>query len=156
MFTRLFVTLRAQAVAFITALLLLTAIVIFLINQAVERRTTRQVDEYFQSIILAMDLSYRSLADAKYLSNLVNTKTPNSLPVDAESAIRRILIVDAQSHEVIDSTDALDRGKKYESGDIPTFAPGDVKLESDTHRTLTTAAPLNSPSKPTSAKSATS
>ena len=131
MFTRLFATLRAQAVAFITALLLLTAVVIFLINQVVERRTTRVVDEYFQAIILAMDLSYRSLAEGKYLSKYVNTKTPNSLPIDSESAIRRILIVDAQSKEVIDSTDAKDRGKQYESGDVPTFAPGDVKLDSD-------------------------
>ena len=132
MFTRLFVTLRAQAVAFITALLLLTAIVIFLINQAVERRTTRVVDEYFQSIILAMDLSYRSLAEGKYLSNLVNTKTPNSLPIDTESAIRHILIIDVQCKMVYDSTDPQDRGKPYESSDVPTFAPGDVKLDSDT------------------------
>ncbi len=132
MFTRLFVTLRAQAVAFITALLLLTAVVIFLINQIVERRTTRVVDEYFQSIILAMDLSYRSLAEGKYLSNLVNTKTPNSLPIDSESAVRYILIIDVQGKKVYDSTDPQDRGKPYESSDVPTFAPGDVKLDSDT------------------------
>jgi signal transduction histidine kinase len=124
MFTRLFVTLRAQAVAFITALLLLTAVVIFLINQAVERRTTRQVNEYFQSIILAMDLSYRSLAEGKYIADMVNL--PNSLPLNSESAVNHIIIVDVENKKVLDSTSREERGKPYDSAGIATFAPGDV------------------------------
>ncbi len=122
---------RAQLVAFITAMLLLTALVISLINQRLERRTTGQVDEYFQAIILAIDLSYRSLAEGKNLYEIVNTGQPGSLPVDAESVIKHILIVDAQTKEIIDSTDKQDIGTKSSYADIPTFAPGDVKLDAD-------------------------
>ncbi|MBI1762110.1 MAG: HAMP domain-containing protein [Acidobacteria bacterium] len=129
--SRLLSSFRAQLVAFITAMLLLTALVIFFINQQLERRTTRQVDEYFQSIILAMDLSYRSLAEGKYLYELVNTRQPNSLPIDSESVIKHILILDASTKEISDSTDKKDIGTKSEYTGIPTFAPGDVKLDAD-------------------------
>jgi signal transduction histidine kinase len=133
MFTRLFVTLRAQAVAFITALLLLTAIVIFLINQAVERRTTRQVNEYFQSLVLAMDLSYRSLAEAKYIADMVNL--PNSLPINSDSAVSHIIIVDVSNKKILDSTSREESGKSYESDGIATFAPGDVTFNDATTST---------------------
>jgi signal transduction histidine kinase len=120
---------RAQAIAFILALLVLTALVIFFINQRLERRTTSQVDEYFQSIILAMDIGYRSLAEGKYLRYLVNT--PGSLPVDSASVIKHILVVDAQSKEIIDSTEKEDIGKTHEFGDLPAFAPGNVKFDAE-------------------------
>lgn len=130
--SKLLPSFRAQLVAFITAMLLLTALVIFFINQQLERRTTRQVDEYFQSIILAMDLSYRSLAEGKYLYELVNTRQPNSLPVDSESVIKHILILDASTKEISDSTDKKDIGTQSEYASIPTFAPGGVNLDADT------------------------
>jgi hypothetical protein len=129
----LFASLRGQAVAFITVLLLLTAVVIGLVNRAVERRITRQEEEYFQSIILAMDLSYRSLSEGKYIADLVNVpNVPNSLPINSESAIKNIIIVDVPNKKVYDSTDRDDTGKPYESGDIPSFAPGDVAFDDDT------------------------
>lgn len=122
---------RGQLIAFITLMLLITALVISFINQRLERRTTGQVDEYFRSIILSTDIGYRSLAEGKYLFTMVNTGQPGSLTVDDNSIIRHILVIDAVTRKIIDSTDRKDIGQSYQFGSLPIFQPGDVKLDTN-------------------------
>ncbi|MGE0103824.1 MAG: ATP-binding protein [Blastocatellales bacterium] len=122
---------RGQLIAFITLMLLITALVISWINQRLERRTTSQVDEYFRSIILSTDIGYRSLAEGKYLFTLVNTGQPGSLIVDDSSVIRHILVIDTSTRKIIDSTDRKDIGKYNQFGSLPIFQPGDVQLDTD-------------------------
>lgn len=122
---------RGQLIAFIAFMLLVTALVISFINQRLERRTTGQVDEYFRSIILATDIGYRSLSEGKYLYTMVNTGHAGGLAVDETSIIRHILVLDADTKKIIDSTDRDDIGQGYQFGSLPTFQPGDVKLDTD-------------------------
>ncbi|QQS45398.1 MAG: HAMP domain-containing protein [Acidobacteriota bacterium] len=122
---------RIELIAFITLMLLITALVISFINQRLERRTTGQVDEYFRSIIQATDIGYRSLSEGKYLFTLVNTGQPGSLAVDDKSIIRHILVIDAETGKISDSTDQDDIGQSYQIGTLPIFQPGNVKLDTD-------------------------
>lgn len=123
---------RAQLVAFIAGMLLLTSLVISLVNQNLERRTTRVVDEYIRAIPKAIDLAYLSLSEGLDLYKLVNTSDPNSLKIDSESVIRHILVVEDNGN-IFDSTDERDIGQQLKTvlTDLPRFQFGDLK--SDTH-----------------------
>jgi signal transduction histidine kinase len=125
---------RAQMVAFIAGMLLLTMLVLSLLNQQLESRTTDVVDQYIHSIALATDLVYRSLNEGKSLYNLVNQPDTNSLQVNSESAIRHILVVDAEG-KVFDSTEEADIEQPFKqvAEDAPPFTPGDLK--GDDHET---------------------
>lgn len=115
--TRFFLPLasfRAQLVAFIAGMLLLTSLGILLLNQSLERRTTQVVGEYIQAIPQAIDLAYRSLSEGLDLYNLVNTSDPSSLPIDSESVIRHILVVEGNGN-IFDSTDKQDIGQQYKT-----------------------------------------
>lgn len=130
--TKLFPSFRAQLVAFIAGMLLLTSLVISLFNRRLEQRTTQVVDEYIRAIPQAIDLAYRSLSEGLNLYDLVNTGDPNSLPINSESVIRHILVVEANGN-IFDSTDKADVDQKLSAviGDLPAFQPGDLKR--DTH-----------------------
>jgi signal transduction histidine kinase len=127
-----FASFRAQLVAFIAGMLLLTSLVIALVNQNLERRTTQVVDEYIRAIPKAIDLAYLSLSEGLDLYKLVNTNDPNSLKIDAESVIRHILVVEDNGN-IFDSTDEADIGHQLKSvhSDLPRFQLGDLKR--DTH-----------------------
>jgi signal transduction histidine kinase len=123
---------RAQMVAFIAGMLALTMLALSLLNQQLEGRTTRQVDEYIHAIALATDLVYRSLSEGQYLYDLVNRPDQSSLVVNSESIIHHILVVDAEG-KVFDSTDEKDIGQSFEqiTGDAPSFSRGDLKGDVD-------------------------
>ncbi len=123
-----FASFRAQMVAFIACTLILSSMVILLINQRLETRTTRQVDEYIQAITLATNVTFRSLSEGLFLYNLVNQ--PDGLRIDAESIIRHILIVEPDG-KVYDSTDRNDRGRQFNAvvGDAPLVQQGDFTKE---------------------------
>jgi signal transduction histidine kinase len=130
--TKLFPSFRAQLVAFIAGMLLLTSLVISLFNQRLEQRTTQVVDEYIRVIPQAIDLAYRSLSEGLNLYDLVNTGDPHSLPINSESVIRHILVVEANGN-IFDSTDKTDVDQKLSAviDDLPLFQAGDLKR--DTH-----------------------
>lgn len=121
---------RAQLVAFIAGMLLLTSLVISLLNQSLERRTTQVVDEYIRAIPQAIDLAYRSLSEGLNLYDLVNTADPASLPINSESVIRHILVVEANGN-IFDSTDKDDLDQKLSAvlEDLPSFQAGDLKRD---------------------------
>ena len=125
-----FSSFRVQLIAFIAVMVAITVIVISVINERVERRTSAKNDEYTMAIIQATDLAYRSLSEGKYLYNLVNTGG-SSLTVNSESIIRYVMVVDVDKKKIFDSTDGDEVGQSYDSGAIPVFQPGDFKFDED-------------------------
>lgn len=126
---------RAQLIAFIVATLLLTALIISIVNQRLERRTTNQVDEYIRAITLANDVLYQSFPSDKYLYQLVNQAPGSdapSLAVNADSIIRRILVVD-ENGKIINSSerDELNQQLPAEISQLPALRKGDIKREAD-------------------------
>ncbi len=119
---------RGQIVAFIALMLTITILVLSLINQTQERRTTRVVEEYIQVIPQATDIVYRSFSKGWYLYNLVNQPEPGSLLIDSESVIRHIFVVE-QNGNIFDSTNRQDVKKPFQSvfRDLPAFQPADLK-----------------------------
>jgi signal transduction histidine kinase len=119
---------RGQIVAFIALMLTITILVISLINQMQEGRTTRVVEESIQAIPQAIDLASRSLSEGSYLYNLVNRPDSESLAIDSESVIRHIFVVEKNGN-ILDSTNRLDVGQQFQSvfRDLPTFRMADLK-----------------------------
>lgn len=146
-----FASFRAQMVTFIACMLIITISIILIINQQLEKRTTKQIDEYIRAITLAIGLVPRSLSEGSYLANLVNQPNPESLRIDSESIIRHILIVEMDG-KIYDSTDSRDRDQQLKSvieytpalqtGDFPAVRVGDLRRDVDANaneqsRTLT-------------------
>lgn len=128
-----FASFRAQMVAFIAGMLILTTVVIMLINQRLEERTTRQIGEYIRAITLAYGLVPYSLSEGLFLSELVNKpNNPVSLQIDSESIIRHILIVESDG-KIFDSTSRGDRGQQLKSviADTPALQVGDLTGDLD-------------------------
>lgn len=123
---------RAQMVAFIAGMLIVTMLVLSLLNQRLEERTANVVDEYIHAIPLAIDLVYRSLFEGRYLYKMVNQPDQDSLAINSESSIRRILVVTAEGI-VFDSTEEKDIGQPYKAftDEAPLISPGDLKGDVD-------------------------
>jgi signal transduction histidine kinase len=116
-------------VSFISMTLLVTAMALSFFNQQLERRTTLVVEEYIRDITLATDIVYRSFSSGKYLYDLVNLGSPESLTITDESVIRHLLVVD-QEGLVFDSSSQADLGQPYQAvlEASRTWAPGDLRL----------------------------
>src|SRR5215468_5543779 len=124
-----FSTFRAQLVVFIVAMLALAMVALSLVNQQLENRTTRVVDEYIRSIPLATGLVFRSLFKGENLYDLVNLPDPDSLAINSESSIQQILIVDSEG-KIFDSTDKKDIGTLYKPKDKDSpIGMGNLKNE---------------------------
>ena len=108
----IFSSFRAQLVAFVAIALALTMTTLSLVNQQLESRMTRVIDEYIRSIPLATGLVFRSLFKGDELYNMVNLSDPESLAVNSDSAIKQIFIVDSEN-KIFDSTDKNAIGKPY-------------------------------------------
>ncbi len=131
-----FSSFRAQMIAFIVGTLVLTGIVISVVNQYLEKRTTNQVNEYIRAISLANDALYQSLPSDKYLYEFVNKPSADGvagLTVNADSIIRRIVVVD-EKWRVINSTEERDLGQQLsaEIRELPALRKGDIKLDAHT------------------------
>lgn len=130
-----FTSFRAQLTAFIAATLLATLLIISIVNQRLERRTTDQVEEYIRAITLANDLIYQSFPSDKYLYELVNQAPAGdttSLTVNADSIIQRILVLD-KDHKIINSSARDDIGKQLpkEISQLPALRKGDIRRNAD-------------------------
>jgi signal transduction histidine kinase len=130
-----FASFRAQLVAFIVAMLVLATVGLSFFNQRSERRITQQIDDYVQSTIQATEIALRSLAEAKYLADLVDPQLGGTLPVNSESIIRHILVVDSVTKEVVDSTERNDIGERLDTAitELPSWQLGDLKNDPDNH-----------------------
>jgi hypothetical protein len=123
---------RAQMVAFIALMLAITMLVIFVVNQNQEQKTTKVVDDYIRAIPQAIDIVNRSLSEGLSLYNIVNQDSPDSLTVDSESIIRHIFVVEANGN-IFDSTDRDDVNQQFKSvyQELPTFQMGDLSEDED-------------------------
>lgn len=108
-----FSTFRTQLVAFMAATLLVTAIVLSVVNQRLEKETTKQVDDYIQAITQANDAVFQSLATGKYLYEIVNDPI-RPLEVTDTSIIQHIFILE-EDETIFDSDDKDEIGKKISS-----------------------------------------
>ncbi len=119
-------------VVFMTITLLVTILVLSLVNQRLERRTTSQVDEYIQAITLANDVVYQSFSSGTYLYELVNNPEQSSLVVNDESIIRDILLVE-EDGKVYDSTERSEIGLQLTAAikDVPSLRRGDIKFDEE-------------------------
>lgn len=137
-----FASIRLQMIAFIAAMLLLTIVVISLINQQLEKRTTAQVNEYILAIPAATDLAFRTLNEGTFLFNVVKVPDGSGLRINSDSIIRRIVIAD-KDDKVIDSTNRedIDGQVKPLIANAPLIQRGDLKQDvkpsnNDQSRTL--------------------
>jgi signal transduction histidine kinase len=130
-----FATFRAQLVAFIATMLVLATVVLSIFNQRSERRITEQVDDYVQATIQATEIALRSLAEAKYLADLVNPEQGGTLLVNSDSIIRHILVVDSVTKEIYDSTERNDIKKRLDAAitELPSWQLGDLKNDTEAH-----------------------
>ncbi len=126
-----FASFRAQMVAFIAGMLVLTTIVLYLVSQRSEKRITEQIDQYVQATIEATEIVLRSLNEGKYLYDLVDPKKGGTLAVNSESAIQHILVVDSLTKEISDSTDRSDIGQRLDAeiSELPAWHLGDLKKD---------------------------
>jgi signal transduction histidine kinase len=138
-----FSSFRAQMVSFIAVMLVVTGLVISIINQQLENRTTQQVEEYIQAITLATETVSRSFSEGQYIYNLVNQPESDSLVISPESFIRHILVVE-EDGKIFDSSDRSDVGQQFQSKfkDIPSVKFGNLKrnineIGADENRALT-------------------
>jgi len=84
---------RAQMVKFIVAMLLVATVVLSIVNQQLENRTTRVVGEYIKAIPLANDLVFRSLFKGEYLYDLVNQPSGTvSISTPKASSVTSLLL----------------------------------------------------------------
>jgi signal transduction histidine kinase len=127
-----FTTFRIQIVVFMLITLFVTALVLSLVNQRLERRTTSQVEEYIQAITLANDLVYQSFSSGAYLYELANNPEKSSLVVNDTSIIRNILLVEDDG-KVYDSTVREDIGRQLrpEFRDVPLLRRGDLSFDGE-------------------------
>lgn len=130
-----FSSFRAQIVAFITTVLVLTTLTLNLINQRSEKRITQQLDQYVQATVQSTEIAIRSTSEGKYLFDLVDPAKGGTLAVNPESIIRHILVIDSETREISDSTDRDDINQKLETAitDLPIWQLGDLKGDADSH-----------------------
>ena len=119
---------RAQMVAFIALMLMLTMAVITYYNQRLEERTTHVLNQYIEEIPLATDLVLRSLDNPSHLYDLVKQKDQYRLTINSESIIRHIFIVDEEG-KIFDSTDKKDIERQFKIAypdEAQSIGPGDL------------------------------
>jgi signal transduction histidine kinase len=124
-----FSTFRAQLMAFIAGMLILTTITIYLFNLRSENLITLQLNDYIYETIQAVEVSLRSLAEGEELYNLIDPKHGGTLQVDSDSIIQRILVIDSVTKVTDYSTDPADIDKRVDESiiNLPTWKPGDLR-----------------------------
>jgi signal transduction histidine kinase len=126
-----FSSFRAQLMAFIAGMLILTTITIYLFNLRSENLITRQLNDYIYETIRAVEVSLRSLAEGEDLYNLIDPKHGGTLQVDSDSIIQRILVIDSETKYTDYSTDPADIDKRVDEAilNLPTWKPGDLRVD---------------------------
>ena len=123
-----FSSFRAQMVLFVAGMLALTTLALYLINARSETRIAQQVDDYVQATTRATEIALRSLSEGTYLYDLVDPRKGGTLPVNAESIIRHILVVDSLTKEIFDSTNRQEIKQRLDPAitNLPVWQIGDA------------------------------
>jgi signal transduction histidine kinase len=126
-----FSSFRAQLIAFIAGMLILTTITIYLFNLRSENLITSQLNDYIYETIRAVEISLRSLAEGEDLYDLIDPKKGGTLQVNSDSIIQRILVIDSETKVTDYSTDPDDIDKRVDEAiiSLPTWKPGDLRVD---------------------------
>jgi signal transduction histidine kinase len=109
-----FSSFRAQLMAFIAGMLILTTFTLYVFNLRSEKFITQQIKDYVQATGQAVEIALHALAESENLYELVDPNKPDplhqgaTLQVNSDSIIRRILIVDSTTNVIDNSTDPND------------------------------------------------
>jgi signal transduction histidine kinase len=118
---------RAQMVLFIAAMLVLTTVALNLINQRLERRINRQVEEHIEQLTLAIDLALRSRQSKQFLFDFVPQESQGRLSVSRNNIVSHILVTDSRGN-ILDSTSPDEIGQSLPAAinELPTVRQGDL------------------------------
>jgi signal transduction histidine kinase len=100
--------------AFIAGMLILTTFTLYVFNLRSEKLITQQMKDYVQATGLAVELALHALAESEDLYDLVDPNKADplhkkaTLPVNPDSIIRKILIIDSVTKVIDNSTDRND------------------------------------------------
>jgi signal transduction histidine kinase len=109
-----FSSFRAQLIAFIAGMLILTTLTLNIFNKRSENLITQQMKDYVQATGQAVEIALHALAESEDLYDLVDPKKASdvhkgpTLQVNSDSIIRKILIMDSVTKMIDNSTDITD------------------------------------------------
>jgi signal transduction histidine kinase len=109
-----FSSFRAQLIAFIAGMLILTTFTLYVFNKRSENLIAQQMKEYVQATGQAVELALHALAESEDLYVLVDPNKADplhkgaTLEVNSDSIIRKILIIDSVTKVIDNSTDQND------------------------------------------------
>jgi signal transduction histidine kinase len=109
-----FSSFRAQLIAFIAGMLILTTLTLSVFNRRSENIVTQQMKDYVQATGQAIEIALHALAESEDLYDLVDPKKAGDvhkgpiLQVNSDSIIRKILIMDSATKMIDNSTDIND------------------------------------------------
>jgi signal transduction histidine kinase len=106
--SKTFSSFRAQLMAFIAGMLILTTFTLYVFNLRSENLITQQMKDYVQATGQAVELALRSLAGDEFLYEMVDPNKGGTLQVNSESIIRKIVVIDSVTNVVDNSTDPND------------------------------------------------
>ena len=105
-----FFSFRSRIVTFVTAILLVTIVVLYYVNRQSESRVTQLVARHIKDVSLAIDMAQTSFPSGQYLYNLIPADGRLDIGLDESHIIHRILIADEEG-QIIDSAEQSDVGK---------------------------------------------
>ena len=109
----------ARIVTFVTAILLVTIVVLYYVNSHSEKRITELVARHIKDISLAIDLAQTSFPSGQYLYELIPEDGRLDIGLDESHVIHRILIAE-EGDRIIDSSEKGDINKQLKDviGDL--------------------------------------
>jgi signal transduction histidine kinase len=124
-----FSSFRAQLMAFIAGMLILTTFTLYILNLRSENLITKELTDYINETILAVTISLQSLAEGEDLYELIDPKKGGTLEVNSDSIIQRILVINSETKAVDYSTDPDDVDKRVDEDiiNLPMWQPGDLR-----------------------------
>jgi len=103
---------RAQLLAFIVGMLLLTIGTLYIFNLRTQKLLTQQMNDYVQATGQGIQIALHALAESEDLFDMVDPHTGRPFPVNSDSnsdaILRKILIIDSATNVVDNSTDRDD------------------------------------------------
>ncbi len=103
-----FSSFRSQLMAFIAGMLILTTFTLYVFNSRSENLITQQMKDYVQATGQAVELALRSLAGDEFLYEMIDPNRGGTLQVNADSIIRKIVVIDSLTGVMDNSTDQND------------------------------------------------
>jgi signal transduction histidine kinase len=123
-----FSSFRSQLMAFIAGMLILTTFTLYVFNKRSENLITQQMKDYVQATGQAVELALRSLAGDEFLYEMIDPNRGGTLQVNADSIIRKIIVIDSLTGVIDNSTDQNDIKNPVDEDitDLPSMVLDDL------------------------------